>query len=193
MVAAFLVAILCLVVVVSLNPEVLNIVTQKNEMDNYRLKTFETVMSDAFVYPFGVGVGTAGAMAIAAMRFGGANISVDPVVGDSVLLAVLRDTGWVGLFSLIAICVGFIMTAYRGFCGAASKEERIFVLAYFGFSIGILASMMDDFDVWPVAFYFWLFGALAVAIVEGRVDDLRNALIPSAEAQMDENPGVNLK
>lgn len=189
--AALLVAVLCLVVVVSLSPEVRDIVTQKNTMDNYRLQTFESVISDAFVYPFGVGVGTAGAMAIAAMRFGGANISAAPVVGDSVLLAVLRDTGWIGLFSLIAISVGFIVTAYKGFCSAASKEERIFALAYFGFSIGLFTSLMNASDVWPVTFYFWLFGALVVAIVEGRVDDLKNTSSRSAEALMNEDHGVN--
>lgn len=191
LVTASLVVGLSLVVAVSLNPEVLDIATQRNRMDSYRLETFETVITDAFVYPFGVGVGTAGAMAIAAMRFGGSNMSVTPVVGDSVLLAVLRDTGWIGLFSLLAISVGFIMTAYKGFCSAASKEERIFALAYFGFTIGILTGLMDDFDVWPVAFYFWLFGALVVAIVEGRVDNLKNTSSRCAEALMDENPGVN--
>jgi hypothetical protein len=32
-----------------------------------------------------------------------------------------------------------------------------------------MANLMNAADVWPIKFYFWLFGALVVAIVEGRV------------------------
>jgi hypothetical protein len=183
-IVVLLLAVVSSIVVVSLNPEVLNILTQKNEMDDYRLRSFETVFTGAVRHPFGVGVGTAGAMAFGAQRFGGSSAVVDPVVGDSVLLAVLRDTGWIGMFSLIAIAAGFTATAHKVFRNAWSKEMRIFALAYFGFSVGILVSLMDDFDVWPVAFYFWLFGAMVVAMAEGRVEEPGNTTVSSAKSIM---------
>ena len=173
-IVVLLLAVVSSIVAVSLNPEVLNILTQKNEMDNYRLQTFEIVLSGALVHPFGVGVGTAGAMALGAQRFGGSSAVVDPVVGDSVLFAVLRDTGWIGMFSLIAISVGFIINSYKGFRSAMSKEKRVFALAGCGYSVGLLANLMNGSDVWPVAFYLWLFGALTVAMVEGRIDGPKN-------------------
>lgn len=151
-------------------PELLHIVSVKDSLDGFRLQTFSTVIYDAFRYPFGVGVGTAGAVAAVAAQFGGLQVRVDPVVGDSFLLQVLRDTGWVGFVAFFSVCVWLVGTALRGFRTTSNQVGRILTLASFGFSVGLLVNLMNATDVWPIRLYFWLFGALSVAIVEGRFD-----------------------
>jgi hypothetical protein len=165
----FLLGAVCLGAVVSLNPSVKTAIFQRNDWDEDRVQVFDIAVMDALSSPFGVGVGTGGAIAGAANQFGGVTTAMDTVGGDSVLMAVLRDTGWVGFFSLIAISVGFIVRAIQGYKTCTGKTTRVFLLVCLGFSIGLMANLMNAADVWPIKFYFWLFGALVVAIVEGRV------------------------
>ena len=155
-------------------PELLRIFSITDSWDDFRLQTFSTVIYDAFRYPFGVGVGTAGAVAAVAAQFGGLQVSVAPVVGDSFLLQVLRDTGWVGFVAFSAVCICFIRTSLRAFRMTSNQVGRILTLASFGFFVGLLVNIMNATDVWPIRFYFWLFGALSVAIVEGRVSFEKN-------------------
>ena len=147
----------------------LAVATQLSGDDDARIKSFEAVLSDSLRYPLGVGLGTAGTVAFAAREFSGQFTGADVITGDSVLLQALRDTGWVGFVSLLTVCIGFVRTALNAFRSAPSSHTGLLALISFAFSLGLLANLMNVADVWPTKFYFWLFGALTVAVVEGRV------------------------
>jgi len=151
------------------NPAFLDIVSRKDPTDNERLGTFTLVLEEAFQHPFGVGLGTAGAVAARAQRFAGASVAAAPVVGDSVLLQVLRDTGWIGAFAFATVCAGFVAQGLKAVRASADAAERAMSLTCVGFTAGLLANIMNATDVWPTKFYFWLFGAMVVCICSGRV------------------------
>jgi hypothetical protein len=157
------------VVLVAVNPAFLDIATQKDALDDFRLRSFARVLEEALHYPFGVGLGTAAAVGAQGQRFAGASVAAAPVVGDSVLLQVLRDTGWIGAFAFATVCAGFVSQALKAARRSADAAEKAMSLACAGFAAGLLANAMNATDVWPTKFYFWLFGSLIVCIRNGRV------------------------
>ena len=173
------VAVLGIAIVALAEPEMFAIATQMSDFDNLRIQSFRAVLGDSIRYPLGVGLGTAGAVSSVAREFGGQLNGVEAITGDSVLLQVLRDTGWIGFFALLAVCIGFIRKALQGFQGSSSPQIRLLTLTTFAFSLGLLANLMNVADVWPTKFYFWLFGALSVAVVEGRVSREDSAALTS--------------
>jgi hypothetical protein len=139
------------------------------EGDNTRMASFKTVLVQSVTkYPLGTGAGTAGAVADTAVGFAGLG-GTDSVVGDSVSLAVLRDTGWPGFCAFVAIFVGFIDTARRAI-RMSTGQARLVAFVALGFLAGSFLNLTNLVDVFPLKLYVWLFGALVVAIVEGRVD-----------------------
>ena len=117
-------------------PEMFRVATTEDSADALRFESFKTVLLDSFRYPFGVGLGTAGGAADAALEIAGINTNTDPVVGDSVLFQVLRDIGWIGVWSLLAVCAGFIRAAMRGFRGSENLRIRIVMLVALAFFLG---------------------------------------------------------
>jgi hypothetical protein len=143
----------------------------QDEWDQFRIGTFTTVISEAFTkYPFGTGAGTSGAVAIPASEIGGiGKISEDEtIVGDSLLLQALRDTGWLGFFAYIAICIGVIVAGKEA-AKTASPRLLPAALLSLGFCLALFVSLMNLADIFPLKVYYWLLAALAVAIAEGRV------------------------
>lgn len=158
------------VVAIWLTPEMGKLVSISYEGDDIRLQEFTYVLQDAVNYPFGVGLGTAAAASRNAAIFAGKTLDAPIVVGDSVLLAVLRDTGWLGFLTIIGVCIGFVTTALRAFRNAHTPTIRLVALVSLAYSAGQCVNLLNMVDVWPTKLYFWFFGALAVAIVDGRVE-----------------------
>ncbi|HVO78385.1 MAG TPA: hypothetical protein VMT39_00060 [Candidatus Bathyarchaeia archaeon] len=127
-----------------------------DEFDSLRIAQFtRTIYEAATEYPFGTGAGTAGSVSQMAAAFAGLDSdSVDFVVGDSVALTVLRDTGWFGLFCFVGICACSISVAWR----ARASLVGLLALAVW---IGSAVDVMNAVDIYPVRLYLWLLAALA--------------------------------
>jgi hypothetical protein len=133
------------------------IVRSFDDWDSFRLQQFSRTVSEAITnYPMGTGAGTAGAVSMAAASFAGQDrLSVDTVVGDSVILTVLRDTGWVGVLFYIGACLAVVRLAWR----ARGTLAGVVALALW---CGSFANLMNSTDVYPTKLYLWLFASLAV-------------------------------
>ena len=139
------------------------------EGDNTRIASFKTVLVQSVTqYPLGTGAGTAGAVADTAVAYAGLG-GTNSVVGDSVSLAVLRDTGWPGFCAFVAIFVGFIHAARCAIRMSTGRTQLVAFVAL-GFLAGSFLNLTNLVDVFPLKLYVWLFGAFVVAIMEGRVD-----------------------
>lgn len=143
-----------------------------DQYDMLRLHQFARTVAEAITtHPLGTGGGTAGAVSFAAAAFAGQNPAyVDPVVGDSVPLAVLRDTGWFGLVCFAGICFSVIGLAWR----ARTTMIGLLALAYWS---GSVINLMNATDVYPTKLYLWLLAALAATEVA------RQDSVPSAELE----------
>ena len=152
----------------------IQIVRSFDEWDDLRLQQFTRTVEEAFTtYPLGTGAGTAGAVSMAAASFAGQDASsVDTVVGDSVILTVLRDTGWVGAFFFVGACISVIALSWR------ARGTWIGIVAL-GFWTGSFVNLMNSTDVYPTKFYLWLFAALVAGWVPGRRDS-RSKSAPSS-------------
>ena len=156
-------------VALAARPELRAMASLSYEGDASRMASFQTVLVQSVAkYPLGTGAGTAGAVADTAVGFAGLG-STDSVVGDSVSLAVLRDTGWPGFCAFVVIFVGFIHAARRAIRMSTGRSQVVAFVAL-GFLAGSFLNLTNLVDVFPLKLYVWLFGAFMVAIVEGRVD-----------------------
>jgi hypothetical protein len=140
------------------------VVRNFDEWDSLRLQQFSRTLSEAVTdYPLGTGAGTAGAVSIAAASFAGQDPnSIDTVVGDSVILTVLRDTGWLGVACYLSVCIAVILMAWRA-------RHTLVGIVSLAFWVGSLVNLMNSTDVYPTKMYLWLLAALAVAN-SGRVE-----------------------
>jgi hypothetical protein len=129
-----------------------------DEWDALRLQQFtRTITESVTMYPFGTGAGTAGAVSMAAASFAGQNGStVDTVVGDSVVLTVLRDTGWLGAVCYLGACLSVIAMTWRA-------RTSLLGLVALGFWAGSFVNLMNATDVYPTRLYLWLLAAMAGA------------------------------
>lgn len=126
-----------------------------------RDRSRDIVISELPAYPFGHGLGAAGA--------GGNLRDEDGLAVDSLYFSTLYETGFVGLFALLLVQGSFLALGLRGALRAADPGARSVFMGLVAAQVLLLVSgwfSQGPFDYAPVSQMFWLFtGALA------RVDD----------------------
>ena len=147
-------AVLCLGLIVALAMAA-HVVGTLDEFDVLRVEQFSRTISESIThYPFGTGAGTSGAVSFLAASFAGQDPDrVDFVVGDSMAMIVLRDTGWFGFLSYVGICLAAIVVAWR------SRTTLVGQLTL-AVWIGSAVNLMNATDVYPIRAYLWILLAL---------------------------------
>ena len=135
--------------------------------DIYRIDAFNHIIMDAITkYPFGIGFAGGGAISLKAYEIFGGDSTFIPEIkylgGDSVLLATLQTSGFLGFFLLIAIYVVFIRSSIWLLTRNLIDSQRIICLVSLDFFLGTLVSLGNLIDVWPLKLYLWSFGAMAI-------------------------------
>jgi hypothetical protein len=138
--------------------------TNLDSFDTDRIDEFSHIFEEsATKYPFGIGFAGGGAISIEAYEMFGGDQTYMPdyqyLGGDSVLVATLQTSGFLGLFLLIAIYVVFVFTSVKLLACDLDAPQRVLSLVALGFFFGTLISLGNLIDVWPLKFYLWFFGA----------------------------------
>jgi hypothetical protein len=136
----------------------IDVLNSLDQWDTLRLLQFNRTVTEALTrYPLGTGAGTAGAVSMAAASFAGKDRNgVDFVVGDSVALMVLRDTGWPGLLCYVGITLCVLSVSWQ-------RRSTLVGVLTFGFWLGSAVNLMNATDIYPLRFYLWLLAALTVS------------------------------
>jgi hypothetical protein len=141
--------------------------TEINQFDAGRFDSFRNIVSDAFTkYPLGFGFGGGGAISRTAYElFGGDPTRVmitDKLGGDSVFFATLQTSGFPGFLLIVGIYVGFVLVSLRNLRITTNNNNKIKQLFLIGFFVGVTFTLANLTDVWPIKFYVWTFGAMAI-------------------------------
>lgn len=136
-------------------------------LDQYRFEKFAQILQEGIEYPFGRGFGGGGAVALLAYNLFGGNaemmVPLNSLSGDSVFLAALQTSGWIGFASIIGFVITILVFTHR-IIKKIHHENRVYYLVVFGLYIGVWFTFGNLIDVWPMKIYIWVFGALIVNV-----------------------------
>ena len=141
--------------------------TDLNQYDIGRFGTFKDIVADAFTkYPLGFGFGGGGAISQTAFALFGGDSSqlmpADRLGGDSVFFATLQSSGFFGFIIIVSVFCGFAWYSLRVLQQPRQESNRGGNLFLAGFFIGMLLTLANLTDVWPIKLYVWTFGAMTV-------------------------------
>ena len=152
--------------------------TSLDSYDADRLAEFDHILTEAATkYPFGIGFAGGGAVSLQAFELFGGDRTYLPeyLGGDSVFLATLQTSGFMGFLLIISIYVVLVYNSIKLLARNLTTPQKIFCLASLGFFLGTLVSLGNLIDVWPLKLYLWSFGAIVTNFAKGFHNPLRES------------------